>query len=91
VPTEAERRADSEKFVHQTTVDAIVEAALNAVDKPEIFNAEPERGLSNSLERYPAAFEEALARCRKLAEDNPRDFVAAGAVQILTHVLDATA
>jgi len=82
--------ADRLRFVHQTTVDAIVQDALNAIDKPELFSADPQVRLRSSLDRYPAEFGEALERCRKLAADNPRDFVAAGAVSVMTSVLETS-
>jgi hypothetical protein len=83
-------RADSEKFIHQTHVDSLVERALNAIDKPEALMVEPEVTFTRLVERDRPMVEEVLARCERLAADNARDFVAAGAVRMLRNVLDAT-
>jgi len=80
--------SENTKFIEQTTVDGIVELALNTVDKPELFTGPPEGSLRRVRELYgDEPIEQALARCRHLVEDNPRDYVAAGAVQFLENAL----
>jgi hypothetical protein len=83
-------RAESERFQHQMAIERICEVALGAIDKPGEFMGDPEATLARIAERKRNDVEEALVRCQRLVEDNPRDFVAAGAVQILTNVLAAS-
>jgi len=83
-------RADSERFIHQTNVDSLVERALNAIDKPEALTVEPEVTFTRLVERDRAIVEEVCHRCEQLADENPRDFVAAGAAQMLRNILAPT-
>ena len=79
---------DSARFISQTTVDGLVELALNTVDKPELFTSDPADRLRRVIERHgDEPLELALARCRELLEANPRDFTAAGAVRFLEAAL----
>ena len=74
--------------VDQTTVEWVVQIALDAFDKPSEFRSAPEQSLARMLERYGTpVFEVALARVRELLALNERDFVAAGAERMLENVL----
>jgi hypothetical protein len=80
---------DRAKFVRQTTVDRVLSYALSAIDKPGaegILNVS-HSALAREVERDRGVVEEALERARDLAEQNPRDFVASGAVQLLSNAL----
>ena len=90
MPTEAERLNEGQRFVRQTSIDTVVERALNAIDKPDVFTGDPANAFRGWIERDRSLVVDALTRCRKLAKDNPRDFVAVGAVQLLESVLAAT-
>ncbi len=83
------QRATSTAFVQQTTVDRLVELALNSVDKPD-FLSSPTSSVNRVVERYGVEpVNLALARCRQLFDANPADFTAAGAVKFLEEALTA--
>jgi hypothetical protein len=80
--------SDGATSIRQTTVDSIVELALNTVDKPELFGSDPSKSLQRMMERYgDEPIELALIRCRELLKVNPNDFTAAGAVRFLENAL----
>jgi hypothetical protein len=79
---------ESARFIEQTTVDRLVTLALNTMDKPEAFVADPARSVRRVMERYgDEPVEKALTRCRELLDASPNDFTAAGAVKFLESVL----
>lgn len=82
----------SAKFQRQLSVEHVLEVALNAIDKPGAdWPAAPERLLTRYAEGGSrAVVEEALSRARELVAQNPRDFVATGAVQLLSNALAQT-
>jgi hypothetical protein len=82
---------DRARFRRQTGVDRILTIALNAIDKPGaegLMNlGGGESMLARAVENNREEVEEALARARELVDQNPRDFVAAGAVRLLSNAL----
>ncbi|MEX0874707.1 MAG: hypothetical protein WD646_08965 [Actinomycetota bacterium] len=79
---------DSERFIEQTTIDRVVELALNTVDKPELFRSDPPREVGRLIERHgDEIVEAALARCRALVAANTGDFTAAAAARFLESCL----